>query len=251
MPRFRFLGMLAIAGALLLLPGPGRAADSLAATPSVAPTPQEMRADVPALDAFHEVIMKIWHEAWPKKDAATLRALIPDVQKGAAGVARAELPGILRDKRAAWTEGIEGLKGVVADYAAAAVGSDDGKLLGAAERLHAQFEALVRIVRPALPELDAFHVVLYRLYHYDLPAGDLAAIRATVTRLPEAMKALEAASLPRRLSGREKDFVAARMKLSNAVGGAVSAASSSDREHIRRTILDLHARYLDLAAVFD
>ena len=38
----------------------------------------EATAEVPALDSFHEVIFKIWHEAWPKKDAALLKQLAPD-----------------------------------------------------------------------------------------------------------------------------------------------------------------------------
>ncbi len=256
MTRIGFLGVLSTAAALLLVPGPGRAADSLAAPPAAAPpaagpTARETSADVPALDAFHGVIMRIWHEAWPKKDAATLRALLPDVKQGAAGIAKAELPGILRDRQEAWSAGVEELKGIVSGYAASAAGTDDAKLLAAAERLHAQFEKLVRIVRPALPELDAFHVVLYRLYHYDLPAGDPAAIRATVQRLPEPMKALEGATLPPRLRSREEGFSAARKKLSDAVDGLVSAAGSDDRERVRKAILDLHARYLELAAVLD
>ncbi len=266
MTRIGFLGVLSTAAALLLVPGPGRAADSPAAPPGAAPTApappavaptaaeptaQETGADVPALGAFHEVIMRIWHDAWPKKDAATLRALLPGVKEGAAQVAKAELPGILRDRQKAWTAGVEELKGIVAGYADAAAGTDDAKLLGAAERLHAQFEKLVRVVRPALPELDAFHVVLYRLYHYDLPAGDLAAIRATVKRLPEPMKALNGATLPPRLKSREEGFSAARKQLSDAVDGVVSAAGSDDGERVRKAILDLHARYLDLAAVFD
>ncbi len=251
MTRIGFLGVLSTAAALLLVPGPGRAADSLATSTAAAPTAQETRAQVPALDAFHAVIMRIWHEAWPKKDAATLRSLLPDVQKGAAEVAKSGLPGILRDRQAAWTAAVEGLNGIVADYSAAASGTDDAKLLDAAERLHAQYEKLVRIVRPALPELDAFHVVLYRLYHYDLPAGDIAAIRETAKRLPEPMKALNDASLPQRLKSREEKFAAARKKLSDAVDAVVSTSGSDDQERVRKAIQDLHARYLELAAVFE
>ena len=71
---------------------------SASAISGYAQRPAETVAEVPALDSFHEVIYKIWHEAWPKKDAAMLQQLLPEVEKGIAAVASAQLPGILRDK---------------------------------------------------------------------------------------------------------------------------------------------------------
>ena len=44
--------------------------------------PADAIAGVPALDSFHEVIFKIWHEAWPKKNTAMLQQLLPEVEKG-------------------------------------------------------------------------------------------------------------------------------------------------------------------------
>lgn len=72
--------------------------------------PAEATASVPALDSFHEVIFKIWHEAWPKKDAAMMQRLLPEVEKGISEVASAQLPGILREKKAAWEEGVKASK---------------------------------------------------------------------------------------------------------------------------------------------
>ena len=34
---------------------------------------------VPELEAFHEVIHKIWHDAYPEKDIALMQQLLPDV----------------------------------------------------------------------------------------------------------------------------------------------------------------------------
>ena len=107
--------------------------------------PAEATAEVPALDSFHEVIFKIWHEAWPQKNTATLRLLAPDVNKGIAAVASAPLPGILRDKKAAWDEGVKKLQSAGSEYQAAASSKEDSRLLAAAEKLHSQFEALMRI----------------------------------------------------------------------------------------------------------
>ena len=39
--------------------------------------PAETTPNVPALEVFHEVIFKIWHEAWPDKNTAMLRQLLP------------------------------------------------------------------------------------------------------------------------------------------------------------------------------
>jgi triphosphoribosyl-dephospho-CoA synthetase len=214
-------------------------------------TRAETRADVPALHEFHDVIRTIWHDAWPNKDVATLRTLLPDVQKGAQAVAQAELPGILREKKAAWGEGVKELETRVAAYAAAVEGTDDQALLDAAERLHAQFEQLVRVIRPALPELDAFHVVLYQLYHYDLPAKDLEAIRASVAKMKEPMAALNKASLSKSRETLQKEFASARKKLSSAVDRLASAAKSSDTERVRKAIEEMHDRYQALVAVFD
>jgi hypothetical protein len=42
---------------------------------------------VPELEAFHEVIHKIWHDAYPEKDLALMQQLLPDVEKGIETVA--------------------------------------------------------------------------------------------------------------------------------------------------------------------
>ena len=162
--------------------------------------PAETIASVPALDTFHEVIHKIWHEAWPKKDTATLQQLLPDVEKGIASVASAQLPGILMDKKAVWDEGVKKLQAAGADYKAAAAAKDDAKLLAAAEVLHSRFEFLMRAIRPPMKELDEFHAVLYMLYHYYVPKNDTANIRKSAAELQQRMEALNGAALPERLS---------------------------------------------------
>ena len=75
----------------------------------------ETEARVPALTAFHEVVYPLWHEAWPKKDVDALVALAPKVDDGVAAIAKAELPGILRDKKATWASAVERLKAIGKD----------------------------------------------------------------------------------------------------------------------------------------
>jgi len=122
---------------------------------------KETKSDVPELSEFHKVIYEIWHNAYPKNDAAALRGYVKDVNAYAEKLYSAKLPGILRDKQAQWNKGIEELKKTVARYNAAAEGKDDAEMMNAAEELHARFEQMIRIIRPALSEIEEFHKTLY------------------------------------------------------------------------------------------
>jgi hypothetical protein len=213
--------------------------------------PAEAVAEVPALNSFHEVIFKIWHEAWPQKNTALLRQLVPDVEKGIAAVATAPLPGILRDKEPAWEEGVRKLQAVGADYRAAAASNDDTRLITAAEKLHGQFEALMRITRPALKELDEFHAVLYMLYHHYMPQNDIEKIRSAAAGLGQKMAALNAAKLPERLKQKEPAFVTSREKLSKSVDALEAAVRSKNEKSIKDLIEALHSDYQKLEKVLE
>jgi hypothetical protein len=212
--------------------------------------PEETIARVPALDAFHEVIYKIWHEAWPRKDTALLQQLLPDVEKGISEVASAPLPGILRDKKTVWDEGVRKLQSAGSDYKAAVIAKDDAKLLGAAEILHSRFEGLMRAIRPALNELDEFHAVLYLLYHHYLPKYDYEKIRSSVVELKQKMAALNEAALPERLKSKEKEFQASRGLLSGSVDVLESKAQSNDEKAIKEAVETVHSNYQVLEKIF-
>jgi NADH dehydrogenase/NADH:ubiquinone oxidoreductase subunit G len=213
--------------------------------------PPDAVADVPALHAFHEVIFKIWHEAWPKKDTAVLRQLLPDVEKGISDVASAKLPGILREKKAAWDEGVKGLQAAGSEYKAAAAGKDDPTLLAAAEKLHSRFEGLMRVTRPALKELDDFHASLYMLYHHYLPDYDIQKIRASAAELKQKMVALNAARLPERFKQKEAEFQSARRKLSESVDALNAVVQSNADQKIKNAVHELHSNYEALAGICD
>lgn len=170
-----------------------------AAISGSAQNPADAVARVQALDDFHEVIFKIWHEAWPEENTAMLEQLLPEVEKGISEVASAELPGILREKQAVWEEGVKRLQIAGEDYGAAVSAKDEAKLMVAAEVLHSRFEALMRAIRPALKELDDFHSVLYMLYHHYLPEYDPEKIRSSVAELKQKMAALNEVQVPEQL----------------------------------------------------
>ena len=218
---------------------------------SYAQKPADAVAEVPELDSFHEVIFKIWHEAWPNKDTAMLKDLQPSVEEGIAKVAAARLPGILREKKAAWAEGIEKLSNAGALYKAAAAADDSTRLLGAAEELHSRFEVLMRLTRPVLKELEDFHSSLYMLYHYYLPEYDIEKIRTPAEELKQKMQVLNSAALPDRLQSRNPDFMVARKKLAESVDALHFIVGTGSEETVKKAIDDLHTDYQTIQKIFE
>jgi hypothetical protein len=221
---------------------------ALAAVPADMAT--ETKSEVPALSEFHEVIYRIWHEAWPAKDTALLTTLKPDVDKGVAAIAAAPLPGILRDRAAAWKAEVAKLQALAGDYGAAITAKDDAKLLASAEKLHGQFEALVRVVRPRVKEMEAFHVVLYRIWHYELPAKNFTAVRRSSGDLAESMKLLDNAQLSPRQVALKPAFDDARSKLGAAVKELAAAPAGNDGG-LTALVEKVHSAYEKLESVFN
>jgi hypothetical protein len=216
-----------------------------------APDPAETAARVPALEQFHEVVFTLWHTAWPNRDRALLKSLLPDVRRGTDSIAAASLPGILRDKQTAWNKGVAELCDVTSAYAAAVAKDDSTALFAAAERLHARYEGLVRVIRPALKELDEFHSILYALYHYHAPAMALDSIAAASARLDAAMAALRSATLPARRAAKQPAFDAARARLDLAVHALARVSTTRDPELLRKAIEDVHTEYQALESVLE
>jgi len=235
----RALPVLALAALVLSVPAFATTVDA------------DVEARVPALSAFHEVVYPLWHDAWPKKDVDALVALAPKVNAGVEAIAKAELPGILRDKKATWEGAASRLKTIAGEYDAAAGKKDGPALLSAAESLHSQFERMVRIIRPVLKELEAFHATLYVLYHRQLDPFALEGVSQSVRTLKEKMGPLSAAALPDRLEAKEAAFVAARAQLATAVDAAVALVEGEDEKAIRGAVDLLHTRYQEVEKVFD
>lgn len=215
------------------------------------PIPADADDNVPVLESFHKVIRQIWHDAWPKKDVAMLRSLQPDVEKGIAEVASAQLPGILRERKTGWNEAVKKLQNAGSEYKAAAAAKDDTKLLAAAEALHGRFEGLVRALWPSIEEMDDFHSVLYMLYHYYLPKYDMEKIKSSTAELTKKMAALNAAALPARLKQKDAQFQAARVKLSTSVDALSAALKTNQEKTIKGALETMHANYQALEKIFE
>lgn len=211
----------------------------------------ETLARIPILNEFHEVIFKVWHTAWPEKNVAMLSELLPEIRQYSDSIAKVPLPGILRDKQATWKENTALLQEIVALYAKHTSPLDSQQLLDAAEQLHAQYEKLVRITRPVLKELDAFHQVLYMLYHHYLPGKNIEKMVSSVEELKENMAQLEKATLPERLKKREAGFISARTALAHSVQALDVSIARSNPEEFAGLVETMHADYQALEKVFE
>jgi hypothetical protein len=214
-------------------------------------TNTEIKAEVPALTEFHTVIYKLWHTAWPNKDYTMMSQLLPEIEKYSSDIAKAELPGILRDKRTTWDANVKTLMDIVKEYKTAVDSKNNEDLLQSAENLHRQYEKLVRTIRPVMKELAAFHEVLYPLYHYYMPNNDLDKIKTSATELKSKMDELNQASLPERWKEKEKKFISARKKLSKSVNELLLTVKSDNEKKIKSAIEKMHTNYQALEKIFD
>lgn len=211
----------------------------------------ELQATVPELTALHEVITPLWHDAWPNKNTDMVKQLLPDLRKGVDAVAKAALPGILRDKADAWKSGVASLESSTAACEKAAQANDTQAMFDAVEKVHANFEGLVRVVKPPMKELDAYHQTLYTLYHKALPAGDLAAIRAAASELGTKCDALTAAPLPRRATGREEKVKSAIASLCTATTELRSVPAEAKIDAFTPAVEKVHSAYQAVEAAFE
>ena len=212
---------------------------------------QETSSSVPELEAFHEIIYPIWHTAYPEKNIAALKSYVPRINELAAKIYTAKLPGILREKNAVWTAGVDKLKQAVDAYNTAAKGTDDQALLNAAEALHMRYEMLVRAIRPVLPEMDAFHKELYVVYHQYLPEKKWDDVRKAAPAMKGLAEAVAKAQLPKRLEAKTGMFNAAAAGLVEATAGLEGLAKSGAAAALEQAVIKVHTKYQALEKVFE
>lgn len=212
----------------------------------------ETNWEVAELWDFHETIYVLWHTAWPEKNIELLISLIPDLEKGYESLAKTELPGILRDKKVKWEENISKLGQTLEDYKSAAQNNDSQKLLDKAETIHTYYEKLVRTIRPVIKELDAFHQVLYVLYHYHIVDYDDEKIKSSSDDLKVKMNELNNAELPSWKSNKKAEFDKAVRELSLSVDNLCEITKKGDNENAIKQAVDIvHAKYQVLEHIFD
>ncbi|MEW6335913.1 MAG: hypothetical protein ACOY3Y_14730 [Acidobacteriota bacterium] len=224
---------------------------TMVAVPTLAENPAEVKAEVPALADFHDVIFPLWHEAWPNKDVALMKELLPQAREGVGAIEKTELPGILRDKQAAWSKGVAALRESLAAYERAAAAGDQQALLDAVEQLHARYETLVRTVRPPMKEFDAYHQVLYQVFHKLMPAGDLDGLGAAAEEMAARCQVLAAAPLPKRFAPREASVRPALGELCARTEALREALKGGEVARVNTAVGAVHDQYQAIEKLFE
>lgn len=212
---------------------------------------EELSSTIPALGKLHTVVRPMWHEGYANKNFTLIKELLPRADTLVANLDQATLPGILRDKQAAWDAKKADLKAALTGLHAAAKSDNQDEMLKQTELFHSSYEQLVRTVRPMVPELDAFHQELYKLYHYYAPEYDLAKIRAAAAAMEEKLPPLKAAKLPKRLAERQAEFDAHIAKLEAEVKALGATAKADSKDEILKAVEKVHTEYQKLEHMFD
>ena len=210
-----------------------------------------IKAEVPALTDFHDVIYPIWHVAYPSKDYASLRNYVPDITAGSQKIYDAKLPGILRDKQEMWDKGVDEFKVAVEEYKKIAAGTGDDMLLKAAENLHSKFETLIKIVHPVLPELDQFHKVLYIIYHKYLPQKNYQQMYPESDSLVMRAEVLTKLKLNTKKTDLQKKFHLYSLRLMHAAEKLREQLKGNNNEMVNFAVEDVHTLYQKIESLFE
>ena len=206
---------------------------------------------VPELDEFHEVMYPIWHTAYPAKDYDALKKYVEEVNFKAKKIYSATLPGIQREKQLKWNEGVMQFQSAVEDYNKYAAADNNEGLLKASENLHSKYEALVRIIRPVLKEMDDFHKTLYVVYHDYLPKKNYEKLGNVIDDLIKKAKAITTAKLPTRLESKGEIFHLAALELEISTLELKISSLKNNKSSIDTAVESMHTKYQNLEAIFE
>jgi hypothetical protein len=213
--------------------------------------PDELSSSIPLLADFHEVIYPLWHDAWPNKKYDLIKELWPKVEDYSAKIAALQLPGILRDKKGKWDAGVKDLAAVTAKLKTAITANDEKGMLDNVEVLHSTYEKLVRVIRPRLKELEAYHVVLYQIYHYYMPEKNVAKLRKASKELAAASAKLLAVETPKKVQSKAEAFKTAVNALHESTLALQKIAAGKDVDAMATAVEDVHTKYQSVDAMFE
>lgn len=200
-------------------------------------------ASVPELDALHESIYILWHDAYPNKNYDMIKSSMPGLTASVSKLSKATLPEILHSKKTKWDSEIKNLESNLSALQKAADEDNKESMLNNVESLHGSYEKLVRIIRPVLSELDSFHEDLYKVYHSYMPVNDTEKIKAIIPSMKMKIGQLKQARLPQRLADRQNKFTEAVSKLEISLNEAENSIKTGSKEKIKSAIEKLHSDY--------
>jgi hypothetical protein len=215
--------------------------------------PVEISSTVQELTDFHDIIYPMWHNAYPAKDYNALKGFVPMIKSYVDSINKAKLPGILREKETAWKSQLTELNNSAQNYYSAANGNDNNALLTAAERLHSSYEKMVRVLRPALKEIDDFHQTLYIIYHKLLPDSkfdEIAGLTGTLITKAEAIVNYPQDKLKTRLGDKLVTYNVSAKKLYDSVTYLKAVLKGNDTKEKKDAVESMHTAYTELDSIF-
>lgn len=213
----------------------------------------EITSRVPALSDFHEVIFPMWHTAYPEKDILALKGYVPQIKAHMEIINSASLPGILKDKEAAWNNQLKELNKAAANYYGAAEGTDDEAMLDAAEKLHYNYEMMNRVIRPVLKEMDEYHQILYVIYHKLYPGrqyDEMVKLSDQLVERADAILKYPRDKLEKRLGDHLSEFEPASKELYDATVSFKISLNGKDPLKKDEALQHMHTMYRQLESVF-
>lgn len=213
----------------------------------------EITSSVPALNDFHEIIFPMWHTAYPAKDISALKGFVPQIKTSVESINNAVLPGILQDKKEAWKDQLKELNIAAENYYKASEGNDNEAMLVAAEKLHMNYERMVRVIRPVMKEMDEFHQTLYVIYHKlypDKKYDEIAKLANVLIEKADAIVQYPQDKLKRRLGDRITEFEPAAKELYTAALSLKEVLGGNDIAKKEEAVQYMHLQYVKLESVF-
>ncbi|UCF65535.1 MAG: hypothetical protein JSW33_06800 [bacterium] len=207
--------------------------------------------EITELQKMHHFIRPMWHDAYPAKDMGQLKELYPKILGQYQLLKDAAFPEQWQDKKLHWNEGISQMGKTLDEYKLAMDNNDDENLLQAARKLHDDFENLMMIVNPPIPELDDFHKTLYYVYHDYMPEKNWEMLKASIPEFEKKAQALQEAEVPRWMEENKDTYQEAINQLQAAVKNLSRLKDSDDEALLEKAVEEIHDAYVKLEGCMD
>jgi hypothetical protein len=214
----------------------------------------EISSDVPELRAFHTIIFPLWHNAYPAKDITTIKIFIPQIKANMEKMNSAKLPGILQDKENLWKSELVKFNAVAESYYKACSENNDEAILIAVEKLHSAYEAMNRVVKPFVKEMEIYHQTLYMIYHKMYPEknySEIAGVMDTLVSQADAITKYPEDKLIIRLKDKTPKYYTISENLYNLTVALKEALKGNDEKKKDAAIEELHTTYQKLQSLFE
>lgn len=212
----------------------------------------EVVSTVPELDALHEVVHQMWHDAYPNKDVNMLKDLLPLMQTSVEKIYKVELPPLLNESKDRWNQNVEKLRGSSEKYKRAIEENDEDKLLEATGEIHSEYEMFVRIVTPVTKEIGEFHKMLFRIYDNYLPNDNTDKLNSAIDDLVILADSLMNSKLPKWAADKNDEFVLSADNLYNSTLDLQELKDSdAGKKQIENGVEVVDVNFKKLVALFE